>query len=263
MTCASSCSIPCRRSSPRTSTRTRPRRSFCGRPCRSSRRRPAPPTMLTHHMRKEGMSRIVDADDAREAIRGTTALVDGARLVYALWKLDKDTAKPICDQLEVPFEPGRIVRGAVVKANDEADYSMHTYVRQESGLLVQLEDEPAPLITETPNVLPLIPSARGPAGGPAPLRCRRSVFAFAAGAGALPRSLSRPAVPDGPESGRRVDHGLAQQRRPDGRSVQPQNEALGPQGAAMAMRKPGGEGGAKSLIYKRRRVGGGGGAGAC
>jgi hypothetical protein len=103
--------------------------------------------MLTHHMRKEGMSRIVDADDAREAIRGTTAIVDGARLVYALWKLDKDGAKPVCDQLDLPFESNRIVRGAVVKANDEANYSMHTYMRRESGLLVQLEDEPAPLIT--------------------------------------------------------------------------------------------------------------------
>jgi hypothetical protein len=111
-------------------------------------------TLLTHHMRKEGMIRIADGDDAREAIRGTTALVDGARLVYALWKLDKDTASPICDQLEVPFEPGRIVRGAVVKANDEADYSMHTYVRQESGLLVQLESEPA-IVTEADTPFPM------------------------------------------------------------------------------------------------------------
>ena len=36
--------------------------------------------LLTHHMRKDGMMRIADGDDAREAIRGTTALVDGARL---------------------------------------------------------------------------------------------------------------------------------------------------------------------------------------
>ena len=119
--------------------------------------------LLTHHMRKEGMSRIVDADDAREAIRGTTALVDGARLVYALWKLDKDTAKPICDQLEVAFEPGKIVRAAVVKANDEADYSMHTYVRQESGLLVQREDEPAPLIPDADATsLSIVSRPRGP-----------------------------------------------------------------------------------------------------
>ena len=66
-------------------------------------------------------------------------LVDGARLAYALWKLDDDTARPICEQLQIPFERGRIVRGAVVKANDEADHSAHTYLREETGLLVQLE----------------------------------------------------------------------------------------------------------------------------
>ena len=98
--------------------------------------------LLTHHMRKDGMMRIVNGDDAREAVRGTTALVDGPRLTYALWKLDDDTAKPICDQLGIAFERQRIVRGAVVKANDEVDYSTHTYVREESGVLAQLENEP-------------------------------------------------------------------------------------------------------------------------
>jgi len=98
--------------------------------------------LLTHHMRKDGMLRIADGDDAREAIRGTTALVDGARLAYALWKLDDDAARSICNTLQIPFERGRIVRGAVVKANDEADHNAHTYTREESGLLVQLEAEP-------------------------------------------------------------------------------------------------------------------------
>jgi hypothetical protein len=98
--------------------------------------------LLTHHMRKDGMMKITDGDDAREAIRGTTALVDGARLAYALWKLDDEAAKPICEQLEIPFERGRVVRGAVVKANDEADHTAHTYRREDSGLLVQLESEP-------------------------------------------------------------------------------------------------------------------------
>lgn len=98
--------------------------------------------LLTHHMRKDGMLRIADGDDAREAIRGTTALVDGARLAYALWKLDDENARSICNTLQVPFERGRIVRGAVVKANDEADHNAHTYTREESGLLVQLETEP-------------------------------------------------------------------------------------------------------------------------
>jgi hypothetical protein len=98
--------------------------------------------LLTHHMRKDGMLRIADGDDAREAIRGTTALVDGARLAYALWRLDDEAARPICNTLQIPFERGRIVRGAVVKANDEADHNAHTYKREESGLLVQLEAEP-------------------------------------------------------------------------------------------------------------------------
>ena len=98
--------------------------------------------LLTHHMRKDGMLRIADGDEAREAIRGTTALVDGARLAYALWKLDDETARPLCNALQIPFERGRIVRGAVVKANDEADHNAHTYTREDSGLLVQLETEP-------------------------------------------------------------------------------------------------------------------------
>ena len=50
--------------------------------------------------------KITDGDDAREGIRGTTALVDGARLVYALWKLDDETAKPICEQLEFHSSAG-------------------------------------------------------------------------------------------------------------------------------------------------------------
>jgi len=98
--------------------------------------------LLTHHMRKDGMLTIANGDDARESIRGTTALVDGARLAYALWKLDDEAARPICNTLQIPFERGRVVRGAVVKANDEADHNAHTYKREESGLLVQLETEP-------------------------------------------------------------------------------------------------------------------------
>src|SRR5262249_15397811 len=83
----------------------------------------------------------------------------------------------------------------------------------------------------------------------------------APGAGTIPRPLSRSAVPDGPEGGGRVDRRLGQQRGPYSRSVRPQDEAFRPQGAAMALTRRGGEGGAKPLIYRRRRLGGGGGAG--
>jgi len=96
--------------------------------------------IVTHHMRKDGLSRIDSADDAREAIRGSTALVDGARVSYALWKADAETARALCLQLDVEYESGRIVQGAVVKANDEANYDVHTYVREESGLLTDRGD---------------------------------------------------------------------------------------------------------------------------
>ena len=88
-----------------------------------------------HHMRKEGMSRIDSSDTAREAIRGSTALIDGARASYALWSEGEDQARRICQELDIEFRPKRVVRGAVVKSNDEHDWEVHTYVRADSGLL--------------------------------------------------------------------------------------------------------------------------------
>lgn len=88
-----------------------------------------------HHMRKEGMTKIDSADGAREAIRGSTALIDGARATYALWPTGEETAQRICQELGVEHQPKRIISGAVVKSNDEHDWEVHTYVRAASGLL--------------------------------------------------------------------------------------------------------------------------------
>lgn len=88
-----------------------------------------------HHMRKEGMTKIDSADGAREAIRGSTALIDGARATYALWPAGEETAQRICQELGVEHQPKRIISGAVVKSNDEHDWEVHTYVRAASGLL--------------------------------------------------------------------------------------------------------------------------------
>jgi hypothetical protein len=97
--------------------------------------------LLTHHMRKDGGFVITTVDDAREAIRGTTALVDGARFAYALWKAGEDDGRAVCTQLDLDWQPGGVVRGAIVKANEEADHSVGTYVREPSGLLRQLPAE--------------------------------------------------------------------------------------------------------------------------
>ena len=97
--------------------------------------------LLTHHMRKDGGFVINSIDDAREAVRGTTALVDGGRFTYALWKANEEEARNVCTIAGQEFQPGTVVKGAIVKANEEADHSVRTYLRQPSGLLRQLEAE--------------------------------------------------------------------------------------------------------------------------
>lgn len=101
-------------------------------------------TLLLHHLKKEGLDKISTLAAARAAIRGTTALVDGARSVYVLWPLSEESAAPICDRLDTTYERGKIVQGGIVKANDEHDTELHTYQRQDSGLLQQVEYEPNP-----------------------------------------------------------------------------------------------------------------------
>jgi hypothetical protein len=81
------------------------------------------------------MHSITKAEDAREAIRGSTALVDGARLVYALWPISGEAEIGPCQALNLPLNKQSIVCGCVVKANDVADRDVRFYGRSKSGLL--------------------------------------------------------------------------------------------------------------------------------
>jgi hypothetical protein len=93
-------------------------------------------TVLTaHHMRKL-QKPIETLGDARDAIRGSSALVDGLRWVYAMWPADEARAKRVCKSLGVEFAPGKVVLGGVVKANGAARRIVTTYVRNDFGLLV-------------------------------------------------------------------------------------------------------------------------------
>jgi len=92
--------------------------------------------LALHHMRKAGTDGVKTAQEAREAIRGTTAIVDGMRAAYALWPASDDAAKQACAELGIPHEPGRVFLAAVVKSNEPADNSVRTLVRAHSGLLV-------------------------------------------------------------------------------------------------------------------------------
>ena len=101
--------------------------------------------MLTcHHMAKgsgNANQKIRSPEQARAAIRGTTALVDGVRLAYSLWPVDNDYAKDVCKKLLLPFVHGCVFKGAVVKANGPADKEVKTYVRSINGLLEVVDEQ--------------------------------------------------------------------------------------------------------------------------
>lgn len=92
--------------------------------------------IITHHFRK---TKVSGPESAREAIRGTAGLVDGVRSVYALWLPSNDNSKnnprALCRRLKLKYAPDKIVQGATVKANGDADKSISTFVRDERGFL--------------------------------------------------------------------------------------------------------------------------------
>ena len=86
--------------------------------------------IVAHHMRKTATP-IDSPEAARDAIRGTSALVDGVRAAYALWQSG--------DQKGVQ---GSRFSGAAVKTNGPASRYVRTYVRDKAtGILVDRSDE--------------------------------------------------------------------------------------------------------------------------
>jgi hypothetical protein len=91
--------------------------------------------IASHHMRKNGSKPIETPADARECVRGSTALIDGVRLAYALWPVEEKEARKACKILKIDYLSNRIVKGAVIKANDEANRNIQIYARERYGLL--------------------------------------------------------------------------------------------------------------------------------
>lgn len=108
--------------------------------------------LVAHHMRKT-QKPIETLGDARDSIRGSTALVDGLRLAYAMWPAEEARARKVCKTVGVEFMPGKVVLGGVVKANGAARRVISTYVRNDHGLLV---DKTALLGSATPPTGDLI-----------------------------------------------------------------------------------------------------------
>jgi RecA-family ATPase len=85
---------------------------------------------LSHHMNKTGLQ-AKTIEDVRQAIRGATALVDGVRLVYAMWALPHDEGEGVLKQLGLGGFPKDVVKGAVVKENiPDVSQRIQTFHRQ-------------------------------------------------------------------------------------------------------------------------------------
>ena len=99
--------------------------------------------LITHHMRKPDRNQrsITTPMQAREAIRGTTALVDGMRCVFALWAAPQKHAGDVSRKLGIRATPNGVVHGAVVKANGPADLAVRTFIRDPSGVLIDRTDD--------------------------------------------------------------------------------------------------------------------------
>ncbi|WP_353281931.1 AAA family ATPase [Wolbachia endosymbiont (group B) of Horisme vitalbata] len=97
--------------------------------------------IAAHHMRKPKCGSITTVEQARDAIRGTTALVDGVRCSFALWPAPMEHYNFVCNALRIDRNSNTIYQGAIVKSNGAADRSVRTYLRSATGLLEDISEQ--------------------------------------------------------------------------------------------------------------------------
>ncbi len=93
--------------------------------------------LVCHHMTKVKDDAVISRpEQARNMIRGTSALVDGVRSAFALWQVDEKTSVGRCNDLGIPYERNRCFDGAVVKSNGPASRHIRHFIRDTfTGLL--------------------------------------------------------------------------------------------------------------------------------
>ncbi len=99
--------------------------------------------IMCHHMTKIKEDLVVSTpEQARNMIRGTSALVDGVRCAFALWQVDEATGRRRCQDLGIDYQRNRCFDGAVVKSNGPANRAIRHFIRDvNSGLLVDRSDD--------------------------------------------------------------------------------------------------------------------------
>ena len=99
--------------------------------------------MMCHHMTKiKDDVAVSSPEQARNMIRGTSALVDGVRCAFAIWQVDESTGRRRCQDLGIEYQRNRCFDGAVVKSNGPARRDIRHFVRDmHSGLLEDRSDD--------------------------------------------------------------------------------------------------------------------------
>ena len=99
--------------------------------------------LVCHHMTKIKDDAVVKTpEQARNLIRGTTALVDGVRSAFAMWQFDTARGKKTCERLGLPYQRNSCFDGAVVKSNGPASRNVRHFVRDPmTGLLNDRTEE--------------------------------------------------------------------------------------------------------------------------
>ena len=90
--------------------------------------------VIAHHLAK-GDGGISSPEQARNKVRGTSAIVDNSRAVYVLWSVEENSGRSVCKSLDIPWTRNRVFSGALVKSNGPGDREVKTFIRNDVGLL--------------------------------------------------------------------------------------------------------------------------------
>jgi len=93
--------------------------------------------MVNHHMAKIRENEpIKTPEQARNLIRGTSAIVDGVRSAFSVWQVDERIGRERCKDLNITYTRNTVFDGGVVKSNDTANRDIRHFIRnQNTGLL--------------------------------------------------------------------------------------------------------------------------------
>ena len=93
--------------------------------------------IVNHHMAKiRDNDPVTTPEQARNLIRGTSAIVDGVRSAFAVWSVDEGVGRQRCRDLQIEYTRNGVFDGAVVKSNGPANREIRHFIRNpNTGLL--------------------------------------------------------------------------------------------------------------------------------